>query len=122
MPATTTAPAPTRRLANAAIAILIVCSIGAAIEGTGCVNVRYSSCRLFAEFFSHLPFYVLGAVALSELLYWGIFGRLRVAKENLARDVERRKKASVSGRKILEGLFITMLTVGVVSIYIWLNA
>ncbi|WP_162939323.1 hypothetical protein [Pseudomonas sp. TMW 2.1634] len=73
MPAATS---PSRRLVNAVIAILVVCSIGALIEGTGCVNIRYSSCNMFVKFFSHIPFYILGALAVSEAISWGLFSRL----------------------------------------------
>ena len=67
---------PTRRLANAFIAILVVCSVGALIEGTGCVNVRYSSCNMFAPFLSHIPFYILAALAISESISWGLLNKL----------------------------------------------
>lgn len=67
---------PTRRIANAVVAILIVCSAGALVEGTGCVNIRYSSCNMFASFFSHVPLYILTALAISESISWGLFAKL----------------------------------------------
>lgn len=70
-----TPPQPTQRLANAVIAILIVCSAGALYEGTGCNDIRHS-CPIFISFISHIPAYVLGAVAFSEFISWGLLGRL----------------------------------------------
>lgn len=72
----TTAPKPALRLTNAVLAILVVCSIGAYIEGTGCIDIRLSNCRLFVKFYSHLPLYVLGALAISEAISWGLLSRL----------------------------------------------
>lgn len=68
----TTAPKPVQRLTNAVIAILIVCSIGAYIEGTGCIDIRLSSCRMFVKFYSHIPLYILGGLAISEAISWGL--------------------------------------------------
>lgn len=69
-------PSPARRLTNAAIAILVVCSLGALIEGTGCNDVRLSSCRMFTNFFSHIPLYILAALAISESISWGLLSKL----------------------------------------------
>lgn len=83
MPAT---PLPSLRLVNVVIAILGVCSVGALIEGTGCDNVRFSSCRMFADFFSHLPLYIIAAVVLSEFVSWGLLGRVRGFKAASAKS------------------------------------
>ncbi|NQD53867.1 hypothetical protein HP546_00615 [Pseudomonas sp. CM25] len=69
-------PMPMLRLTNATIAILVVCSLGALVEGTGCNDVRMPSCRMFTDFFSHVPFYILGAVGVSEAISWGLFRKL----------------------------------------------
>lgn len=66
----------TRRLANAVIAILVACSLGALVEGTGCIDVRLSSCRMFTNFFSHTPLYILAALAVSESISWGLFSKI----------------------------------------------
>lgn len=69
-------PPPSRRLINATIAILVVCSLGALVEGTGCNDIRLSSCRMFTSFFSHIPLYILTALAISESISWGLLSKL----------------------------------------------
>lgn len=69
-------PKPSQRLTNAILAILVICSIGAYIEGTGCIDIRISSCRMFVRFYSHIPLYVLAALALSEIVSWGLLNKL----------------------------------------------
>ena len=69
-------PKPAQRLTNAILAILVVCSIGAYVEGTGCIDIRILSCRMFVKFYSHVPLYVLAALALSEIISWGLLSKL----------------------------------------------
>lgn len=123
-----TDPASHRRFVSVVITILIVCSIGAAIEGTGCVDPRYSSCKMYAGFFSHIPFYVLGAIALSEFWHRGgvsklrKLSKLRGAETALSKNLDLGKAWAFNFQKAAECLFIGLLTVGVIFTWIWLNS
>jgi hypothetical protein len=115
-------PLPTQRLANAVIAIVVICSIGALYDGWSCDFYCGMHDLRYRKFWSHLPFYLLGAIAISEAFSWGLLRKmLPVSKVMATSNLGLGKVRNVNMQRVAEGLFITGLSVAVVSIFIWLN-
>ena len=70
-------PKPAQRVANVIIAILVICSVGALWDVRHCGSqlCEYGD-KQFRMFWLHVPFYVLAAVVVSEIVSWGFIRKI----------------------------------------------